>query len=416
MPLSTSEIRNLYDQVKEFLDQGAPTEAKQLLDAVPLDSSDDLMIEYLQGVCEQELGNHDRAIKRFSYVISMEPSFTTAAEALIHLHPESLTEGQLKYLYELIMAEKPRVSQQTSAFLQIHEELDPEPLMDFSKNQTSTATDTERSDDHFADSSLTASEPAEGSDGAENHDLLNERTQEAMDDPDSLIDPMFAEHRTGEAAPEAENAVEEVPVMAEETTDIDLQSEVETEAVVEEEMTAAAESELPVEEDVAVEAVEAGESEEGPAVAEEEAEPIPEAAAEADDLPDETPSEEEITVAAVPEVKKDAAPKKKATPKAAPAKKEAEAAAEKTDTASPEADEDAREASGSGRISIEENKLTGERIVRVETFTMAEIYIKQGLYHEALQILTKLREKAEDTEKIDDTIHKVTQILEKEKV
>ncbi|MCK5684425.1 hypothetical protein KAJ27_09900, partial [bacterium] len=73
------------------------------------------------------------------------------------------------------------------------------------------------------------------------------------------------------------------------------------------------------------------------------------------------------------------------------------------------------ERKSNSRVRIVENKPTGERIVRVETFTMAEIYIKQGLYHEALQILEKLKEKADDTGKIEDTITKVTELIDQDK-
>ncbi|MCK5521075.1 MAG: hypothetical protein KAI81_08175, partial [Candidatus Marinimicrobia bacterium] len=67
------------------------------------------------------------------------------------------------------------------------------------------------------------------------------------------------------------------------------------------------------------------------------------------------------------------------------------------------------------RVSVEENKLTGEKIVRVETMTMAEIYIKQGLYREALQILEKLKEKATNVSRIEEKIKKVTLLLAQEK-
>ena len=85
MTLSTIQVRELYEEVKTYLDQGNISDAKTLLDELPIDSSDHIIVEYLQGVCEQESGNHDRAAKRFRYVISLNPEFIGAAAALIHL-------------------------------------------------------------------------------------------------------------------------------------------------------------------------------------------------------------------------------------------------------------------------------------------------------------------------------------------
>jgi len=471
------EIQDLYQQVKEQLNQGNAQDAKDLLDKVPLDSSDNLFVEYLQGVCEQELGNIDRAKKRFQYVVSVDPSFVAAAEALVHMDPENISEGELKYLYQLIIAEKPRVSQQISSFMMRHHETVPVVPVDYSglfKDSRNVSVDAE---EHFSDAALNRKEQdtedlGEGIDQAQ----LEERTRAATEDPDSLIDPVFGAGRPGteqpaaveeasseetaEAAPVDMHAAEpgaepaEAPVseleadvsatavepaeaemaapeaaeaatleMDEDESDTESYSEEEIHALMkkmgltegDEDSTepaaadiveAAQTEDLKTEEEIDIEAIE----EQAAAAAMKEAQETGADSAVMEGASELFPESEAVVEAAeavkiAPEEKAAAPEKPEAPEKPAivSASKEARASSRKK-----------KEATAESRVNVEENRITGERIVRVETYTMAEIYIKQGLYHEALQILEKLRERAEDSQKIEETIQRVHGLLSKD--
>ena len=215
MPLTHHEIQDLYAQVKEQLSQGNAKDAKDLLDRVPLDSSDNLFVEYLQGVCEQELGNLDRAKKRFKYVVSVDPTFVAAAEALVHMDPESISEGELKYLYQLIIAEKPRVSQQIASFMMRHHDTAPVVPVEYSGMFRDSQKVDVDADEHFSDAALNGdSQDGEDSGDGIDPEQLEERTRAASEDPGSLIDPVFGSRQAADTAePVAEDNVEEtIPV------------------------------------------------------------------------------------------------------------------------------------------------------------------------------------------------------------
>jgi tetratricopeptide (TPR) repeat protein len=62
-------------------------------------------------------------------------------------------------------------------------------------------------------------------------------------------------------------------------------------------------------------------------------------------------------------------------------------------------------------IPVRNNKNDNSTQYGIETMTMAKLYIRQGLYRQALGILNKLRERDPDSVLIKEEIQKVTQLL-----
>ncbi|HDR04734.1 MAG TPA: hypothetical protein ENN84_05750 [Candidatus Marinimicrobia bacterium] len=128
MSLNYVALKNLHAQVIAWLEQGIPQKAKKKLDELTFEEKDNLFVEYLQGICEQELGNREKAIRHFKYLISQDPTFVRAAEALYHLAEDSLSVGEKKYLCQIIHLHRPD-DEKIKKFLDAHAEVPTELIL-----------------------------------------------------------------------------------------------------------------------------------------------------------------------------------------------------------------------------------------------------------------------------------------------
>lgn len=97
-----SNIKEIYDSVGNLLEKGLPEEALNCIKASSPEIRDQTVMTYLKGVCYQETGHYDRAEESFRRVILQDPGFVAAAEALLYMNDNHLTDGEKQYLCELI--------------------------------------------------------------------------------------------------------------------------------------------------------------------------------------------------------------------------------------------------------------------------------------------------------------------------
>ena len=60
---------------------------------------------------------------------------------------------------------------------------------------------------------------------------------------------------------------------------------------------------------------------------------------------------------------------------------------------------------------VQDNKKDSSTKYGIETMTMAKLYVRQGLYRQALNILSKLQERDPGSELIREEIKKVQQLI-----
>jgi tetratricopeptide (TPR) repeat protein len=351
MSLNYVALKNLHAQVLAWLEQGIPQKAKRKLDELTFEEKDNLFVEYLQGICEQELGNRERAIRRFKYVISQDPGFVRAAEALYHLAEDSLTTGEKKYLCQIIHFHKPDDAK-AAEFLKEHTDTPTELIL---KALQSSGEVQLIDDDTFA-----AAETTIESEATPLLELTEESPQEQTEPEiiDEIDSPLLetAEEETAEAEfAAAESAVESQPEPEEIPT----------------ETKESEEPELLQELDLAPDAELTDENPEPEAAIITESQPEPEQAA-----------EDTLSEAKAPEPATEESP------------------AEAYMTAEPESK------------SPHQKTKTRRKIANYETLTMAQVYKEQGLFEQALAILEKLAENAIDPDRIQLEISKIKKLME----
>lgn len=310
MPLAYETLKNLHAEVIAYLEKGMPEKAKNKLNELPVNDADNLFVEYMYGICEQELGNIERAVKRFKYVVKHDPAFVQAAEALAFIGDDLLTIGEKKYIYKIITAHKPDQQSKTEFILE-HAKVSDELILSAAEKPIQTM-------EEFISETVSETEPAA-----------------IAPNPDET--PVLTADAT------ASDAAEEV--FGEEEIDIEI-------------LTAEDAAILPKEQAEATQFV-----------PESIVEPFPE-----------TPA------------------------------KSAEPAPVSTKTAT-----EPKEALPVPPPSPRKRSKSQQKVASYETYTMATVYIEQGFYQQALEILEKLLEKGEDKEKIETTIAKVIKRMSTEK-
>ncbi|HAE87380.1 TPA: hypothetical protein DCG86_05085 [Candidatus Marinimicrobia bacterium] len=100
-------IRDTYQTVGNLLEKGLAVEGLNIMKYIPADIRDHVVIRYLKGVCQQESGAAEMAEYYFRSVIHEDPGFISAAEALLYMRDNMLTDGEKAYLCELIGWMKP---------------------------------------------------------------------------------------------------------------------------------------------------------------------------------------------------------------------------------------------------------------------------------------------------------------------
>jgi len=120
-------IHEIYKSVGHFLEKGLADQGLNLIKHVTADIRDHVVIRYLNGVCQQESGASEMAEYYFRNVIHEDPGFVSAAEALLYMRDNMLSDGEKAYLCELIGMIKP----ETASLKEIRKslaEITPEPL------------------------------------------------------------------------------------------------------------------------------------------------------------------------------------------------------------------------------------------------------------------------------------------------
>ncbi len=97
-----SNIKEIYDSVTDLLVKGLPEEALTHIENSSPEIRDYTIMTYLKGVCYQETGHYDKAEESFRRVIIQDPGFISAAEALLYMRDNHLSDGEKRYLAELI--------------------------------------------------------------------------------------------------------------------------------------------------------------------------------------------------------------------------------------------------------------------------------------------------------------------------
>lgn len=120
-------IHDIYTSVSNLLEKGLAKQGLSLLKTVSPSLQNHPIIQYLKGVCQQEIGDYDSAENYFRTVIHNDPTFLSAVEALLYMPDNSLTQGEEAYLCELVAMLKP----ESPSLTEIRESLQnviPEPL------------------------------------------------------------------------------------------------------------------------------------------------------------------------------------------------------------------------------------------------------------------------------------------------
>jgi|GEM_PF-1778060 len=102
-----SNIKEIYDSVVDLLEKGLPEEALNQISGSFPEIRDQTIMTYLKGVCYQETGHYDLAEESYRRVILQDPGFISAAEALLYMRDNHLSDGEKAYLCELINMVKP---------------------------------------------------------------------------------------------------------------------------------------------------------------------------------------------------------------------------------------------------------------------------------------------------------------------
>ncbi len=100
-------IYDTYKSVGDLLEKGLADQGLHLIKRVSPDIRDHVIVRYLKGVCQQESGSFEMAEYYFRGVIQDDPGFIAAAEALLYMSDNTLTDGEKAYLCELIAMMKP---------------------------------------------------------------------------------------------------------------------------------------------------------------------------------------------------------------------------------------------------------------------------------------------------------------------
>jgi len=100
-------IHDTYQTISNLLEKGLADQGLNIIKHLPADMQDHVVIRYLNGVCQQESGAPEIAEYYFRRVIHEDPGFISAAEALLYMRENMLTDGEKAYLCELIGWMKP---------------------------------------------------------------------------------------------------------------------------------------------------------------------------------------------------------------------------------------------------------------------------------------------------------------------
>jgi len=100
-------IHETYRTIGDLLEKGLADQGLNVIKHVPADIRDHVVIRYLNGVCQQESGAAEMAEYYFRSVIHEDSGFISAAEALLYMQDNMLTDWEKAYLCELIGWMKP---------------------------------------------------------------------------------------------------------------------------------------------------------------------------------------------------------------------------------------------------------------------------------------------------------------------
>jgi tetratricopeptide (TPR) repeat protein len=351
-----SNIKEIYDSVGDLLEKGLPEEALNRITGSSPEIKNQTIITYLMGVCYQETGHYDQAEESFRRVIQQDPGFISAAEALIYMNDNHLSDGEKRYLCELISMAKPD-SQTLKEIRQKLLDVEPVFLSDFVPSEEEKTTADEKPD--FV--------PDIVPEGEEEISLDDITPQSPISDEDFIFKPV-SEPKSEQSAREPENPEEEAG------EDIDLTGKEGDLKKLFDSLNAASEMDESKDNEPEIEELEEEETDiEEPITSIENIHLSPEEEAELE-REDEMEDVELLSASEEGDKLKDLL-------RTLHERKQKDIEEEDTETGNPEEEND---------------DVAGP----FDTLTMARVYLKQGAYSSALRILKLLKKNETDSDKL----------------